>query len=89
MKIKFVKGHKPKGHAEDIPDYKMGEVYDFNGPVAEGYARKYIERGYAVAHKDEFVARVPVQGDHEREISNPVGGGIKVDAVKDFRRPRK
>lgn len=28
-------------------DFKPGETRDFNGPVEEGYARKYIDRGWA------------------------------------------
>jgi ribosomal protein L9 len=41
MKIKFVEA--PIGR----PEYKKGDVVDFTGPVAEGYARKYIARGWA------------------------------------------
>ncbi|XUM25122.1 hypothetical protein ACRAVF_33855 (plasmid) [Bradyrhizobium oligotrophicum S58] len=41
MKIKFLV--EPKGRSE----YKAGAVVDFRGKVEEGYARKYIERGWA------------------------------------------
>ena len=82
MKIKFVKGHKPKGHSADIPEYREGEVYDFTGQVSEGYAEKYIRLGYAVAH----VAVKPVVVEPVESVAETVSGGIKVDAVKDFRR---
>lgn len=41
MKIKMLE--TPKGRAE----YEKGQTYDFNGPVEEGYARKFIARGWA------------------------------------------
>ena len=41
MKIRFLL--QPKGRSE----YKAGDVVDFRGKVEEGYARKYIERGWA------------------------------------------
>lgn len=41
MKIKFL--ISPKGR----PEYKKGESYDFNGPIEEGYARKFIDKGWA------------------------------------------
>lgn len=41
MKIKFLQS--PKGR----PEYQKGETHDFNGPVEESYARKFIDRGWA------------------------------------------
>jgi len=41
VKIRFLL--QPKGRSE----YKAGDVVDFRGKVEEGYARKYIERGWA------------------------------------------
>lgn len=46
MKIRFVE--KPPGR-----DYAVGHVEEFNGPVPEGYAQKYINRGWAVDVTDE------------------------------------
>lgn len=40
MKIKFIEA--PKGRP-----YKAGDIVEFNGGVEEGYARKYIDRGWA------------------------------------------
>ncbi|MEP9389648.1 hypothetical protein [Mesorhizobium sp. KR9-304] len=72
MKIKFLTGFKPKGDAENIPSYEAGEVYDFSGPVAEGYARKYIGRGLAEeakpAPKPAVVEAQPV----EEKVNPPV-----------------
>lgn len=48
MKIRFLKDFRPQGQATTIPSYAAGSVYGFDGPVAEGYARKYIGRGLAV-----------------------------------------
>ena len=48
MKIKFVRGHKVQQHDGNGAVYEAGKVYDFDGFVAETYARKYIARGYAV-----------------------------------------
>jgi hypothetical protein len=42
MKLRFVQ--KAPGRHE----YQVGKIYDFNGPVEEGYAAKYIDRGWAV-----------------------------------------
>ena len=47
MKIKFIE--RPPAR-----DYKVGDIVEFSGPIAEGYARKYILRGWAV----EYVAPV-------------------------------
>lgn len=41
MKIKFIA--RPLGR----PEYKIGDEIEFNGPIDEGYARKYIARGWA------------------------------------------
>lgn len=41
MKIKMIE--TPKGR----PEYKAGETYEFNGPLEEGYARKFVARGWA------------------------------------------
>lgn len=41
MKIKFVQ--KPIGR----PEYNIGDVVEFNGPVEESYARKFLARGWA------------------------------------------
>ena len=42
MKIKFVKT------ALGRPEYSVGETYEFNGPIEEGYARKFLDREWAV-----------------------------------------
>jgi hypothetical protein len=55
MKVKFTEA--PHGR-----HYKVGEVHDFHGPVAETYARKYIARGWAVEHKDEPAPKVGIEG---------------------------
>ena len=49
MKIKFIE-------APPAREYKAGEVVELKGFVAEGYARKYILRGWAV----EYVEPVKV-----------------------------
>lgn len=48
MKIRFLKNHSIPGatRAEDVV-YSEGDTVDFKGPVAETYARKYINRGIA------------------------------------------
>jgi hypothetical protein len=65
MKIKFLTGFRPAGQSDAIPTYEAGKEYDFRGPVAEGYARKYIGRGLAEEAKPTqvFVAgsREPVE----------------------------
>ncbi len=48
MKIKFNVAPKAR-------DYKVGDVVEFNGPIPEGYARKYINRGWA----EEYVEPKP------------------------------
>ncbi|RWF66852.1 hypothetical protein [Mesorhizobium sp.] len=51
MKIKFIQ--KPKGR-----DYNVGDVVDFNGPVEESYATKFLNRGWAEPADDEAATHV-------------------------------
>lgn len=41
MKVRMLE--TPKGRLQ----YLKGETYEFNGPIEEGYARKFIARGWA------------------------------------------
>ncbi len=56
MKIKFVQ--RPGGGR----DFKVGDEADFNGRIEEGYARKYIDRGWA-----EEVVEKPVEDKPKAE----------------------
>ena len=47
MKIRFTQRHQPQQHDGKGPVYEANTVYLFEGPSAESYARKYVERGYA------------------------------------------
>lgn len=58
MKIKFLGDFTPKGQSADRPTYKKDEVVSFDGPVAETYARKYIERKIAEEVKAEAVVKI-------------------------------
>jgi hypothetical protein len=49
VKIKFIE-------APPAREYKVGDVVEFNGYVAEGYARKYILRGWAVDYVEPVKA---------------------------------
>jgi hypothetical protein len=51
MKIRFVQ--PPKGGRS----FKVGDEAEFNGPIEEGYARKYIARGWAIDVTNERPAR--------------------------------
>lgn len=52
MKITFIKRHAVQQHDGKGPVYEAGQTYAFDGFVAESYASKYIQRGYAeVAHE--------------------------------------
>ena len=59
MKIKFIE-------APPAREYKVGEVVDLNGFVAEGYARKYILRGWAVEYVEPKPVD-PVKAAHETQ----------------------
>lgn len=48
MKIKFTES--PKGR-----EYKKGDEVDFVGSIEEGYARKYVDRGWAEEVKAKVV----------------------------------
>ncbi len=50
MKIRFLE--RPLGR----PEYQKGQTCEFNGAIDEGYARKYIARGWA-----ELVDDTPAQ----------------------------
>jgi ribosomal protein L9 len=58
MKIKFVKT------APGRPEYSLGETYEFTGPLEESYARKYMDRGWAVA------ADTPAKDHVERKTAD-------------------
>lgn len=60
MKIRFIQS--PKGR-----DFKVGDVVDFNGAVDEGYARKYIARGWAEELKASEAA--PDASDEDKQIA--------------------
>lgn len=56
MRIKFVTRHVVKQGDGKGPVYETGSEHDFDGPVAETYARKYIRRGWA----EEVVQPPPI-----------------------------
>lgn len=73
MKVIFLADHRPAGQAENRPSYKKGETYDFEGSVAEGYARKYISRGLAEEVRgDEVRVRVPKRKKVNGIVPEPV-----------------
>lgn len=41
MKIRFIANPPAR------PEYKKGDVVEFNGPVEESYAKKFLARGWA------------------------------------------
>ena len=68
MKIKFTEA--PKGR-----EYKAGDVVEFKGPIPEGYARKYINRGWAEEYTEPKPEPKPapvVQPKLEAPVSDPV-----------------
>lgn len=69
MRITFLQTFRPKGQADDIPTYVAGETYAFDGPVAEGYAQKYLDRGLAEVAKPKAKAPEPVAPEPEPEIA--------------------
>lgn len=69
MRITFLQTFRPKGQADDIPTYVAGETYAFDGPVAEGYAQKYLDRGLAEVAKPK--AR-PVEPEPQPVEPDPV-----------------
>jgi hypothetical protein len=52
MKVKFTQ--KPKGRS-----YKVGDIVEFKTEVEMTYARKYIDRGWAVEYKGTDRAAAP------------------------------
>jgi hypothetical protein len=79
MKIRFKVHHRPKGDAGDIPSYKAGETYTFDGPVSEGYAQKYIRLGLAVEAVD---APAPVVAPVFEDVVEVVDAFGREDDVK-------
>lgn len=47
MRICFKRRHQVQQHDGKGPVYEAGSIHDFEGMVAESYAKKYVERGYA------------------------------------------
>ena len=81
MKIKFVRGHKVQQHDGNGTVYEEGKVYDFDGFVAETYARKYIARGYAVESVDAPKAVEP--GVTVAKLPDPVEAPASPSFVAD------
>jgi hypothetical protein len=61
MKLRFIQ------RALGRPEYQVGKIYDFNGQVEEGYAAKYIDRGWAVE----------VGGGKKQDAPADAGGDVK------------
>lgn len=57
MWVTFTERHKVKQGDGNGPLYEQGQSYEFKGPVAETYARKYIARGIAVEGKPQPKAK--------------------------------
>jgi hypothetical protein len=89
MKLRFKLHHKPKGDAPDIPSYRAGETYTFDGPVSEGYAQKYIRLGLAIEAVDAPVEPEPVV-DLVAEVTreSPINEDVKV-VVPSMTTPRQ
>lgn len=69
MRIRFVQSFKVQQTDGNGPEYLAGQAYDFNGFVAETYARKYIRRGYAVEEPAE--AAPPAMAAVAPEVVEP------------------
>lgn len=78
MKIRFVK--TPEGGRK--ADFKVGDELDLVGPINEGYARKYIDRGWAEEVKPEPVAASAEEKAYEAEAVEVVA---QVQARRDDR----
>lgn len=61
MRIRFTEA--PEGR-----DYKVGQVVEFKGPVEETYARKFIQRGWAVDVANDPKAGTAVGASPRRRI---------------------
>lgn len=67
MKITFTKRHVVQQGDGKGPVYEKGETHDFEGFVAESYARKYVERGFAI----DYVAPPPAPAPEPEPQSEP------------------
>lgn len=65
MKIKFTA--KPLGR----PEYKIGDIVEFDGRIEEAYAQKYIDRGWAEEVKASKPAPEPKQEEPEAKQPEP------------------
>lgn len=54
MRVRFIEAPKAR-------DYRVGDVVDFDGPIPETYARKFINRGWAVEVKSDEVSAPVVE----------------------------
>jgi len=69
MKIKFIM--QPTGGRRE---FKVGDIVEFNGPVPEGYARKYIDRGWAEkAGQSEAVTEPAAAASEDSKTRTPRG----------------
>jgi hypothetical protein len=64
MRVRFLKDLGAKEGQGSGPHYEKDKEYDFTGAVEVGYARSYIDRGFAVdvaddKSKDQLAAQQP------------------------------
>jgi hypothetical protein len=77
QKVKIQFTVKPKGR-----HYQAGEVVDFTGWVEEGYAKKYIARGWAVPYDDsaERAAAAEAKAKADAEAAAEAEAKAKAEA---------
>jgi hypothetical protein len=79
MKIRFIKRHVVDLGEGRSQVYHAGDEHVFDGVVNEGYARKYIRRGWA----EEVVSPLDLDGDGKAGGSKPAEptDGVKTAAA--------
>lgn len=90
MKIRFIKPWTVQQGDGKGPKYKVGDVVDFNGKIAETYARKYIRRGLAVDTANDPKPAPPVESAPAApELDVPTAQDETETAEQPSRRPRR
>lgn len=83
MRIKFLKNYGIKEGQGAGPHYAADKEYEFKGPVEEGYARAYIERGIAleVVSLGDRLLGAPGAAEHaENAAKAKVAAAAKAEA---------
>jgi membrane protein involved in colicin uptake len=80
MRIKFIKALEIKQGDGKGPKYAADEIVNFNGPVEETYARKYVRRGYAVEFDEKAERKARAEAEAKLRADEAAAAKARAEA---------